>query len=48
MLMAEELAGNAEEYYRYEDRISSLKLERLKELKLKGYSSFSHDPNHAE
>ncbi len=38
-LVAEENAGNAEEYYKYEDRINSVKLVDVKELsKLKGHS----------
>ncbi len=38
-LISEENAGNAEEYYKYEGRINSVKLEGVKKLaKLKGYS----------
>jgi len=38
-LITEENAGNAENYYKYEERINSLKLEDLKKLaKLKAYS----------
>lgn len=38
-LIAEENAGNAEEYYRYEDKINSIKLEDVRKMaKLKGYS----------
>ncbi len=38
-LLQEELAGNAENYHKYHDKINSVKLENLKELiKLKGHS----------
>ena len=38
-LLQEELGGNAEEYYKYEDKISSVKLKDVQDLgKLKGYS----------
>jgi predicted Zn-dependent peptidase len=38
-LVSEEIAGNAEEYYKYEERINSVKLEEVQNLgKLKGYS----------
>ena len=38
-LITEENAGNAEEYYRYEEQINSVKLEEVRKLaKLKGYS----------
>ena len=38
-LLQEEIAGNAEEYYQYNEKISSVKLTDLKKLiKLKGYS----------
>lgn len=44
-LMIEEAAGNAEEYYRYEERINAIKLEDVRSLsKLKAYSSFSLVP----
>ena len=38
-LILEENAGKAEEYYKYHDRINSVKLEDVRNLaKLKGYS----------
>ncbi|MFA5173936.1 MAG: pitrilysin family protein [Candidatus Pacearchaeota archaeon] len=38
-LLQSELGGNAEEYYKYEDRINSVKLDEVRMLsKLKGYS----------
>ncbi len=41
-LISEENAGNAGEYYKYEERINKLKLEEVKKLvKLKGYSFFA-------
>lgn len=40
-LVYEELAGSAEEFYRYEERISELKLEEVRELgRLEDYSYF--------
>jgi predicted Zn-dependent peptidase len=44
-LMMEEISGKAEEYYRYEERINSVKLEDVRKLaKLKAFSSFSLIP----
>ena len=44
-LMLEEVAGNAEEYYKYEERIKNVKLEDVRKLaKLKDYSTFSLVP----
>jgi len=44
-LLTEEISGEAEEYYLYEDRISALKLEDIRKLsKLKQFSSFSLIP----
>lgn len=43
-LLIEEIAGHAEEYYKFEDKINSVKLEEVKKLKLKSYSSFSLVP----
>lgn len=44
-LLSEELGGNAENYYNYEDRINSIKLEDVRKLsKLKGYSFVSLIP----
>jgi predicted Zn-dependent peptidase len=41
-LISEENAGNAEEYYKYEDKINNLKLEDVRKMaKLKGYSFFA-------
>jgi len=46
LLMLEESAGNASEYYKYKDRILKVKLDEVKELsKLKNYSTFSLIPN---
>ncbi|MEM3171653.1 MAG: hypothetical protein QXL58_04675, partial [Candidatus Hadarchaeales archaeon] len=40
-LVYEELAGSAEEFYRYEERISEVKLEEVRELgRLKDYSLY--------
>ena len=44
MLMIEEASGNAEDYYKYEERISNVKAEDVKKIKLKGYSTFSLVP----
>jgi len=45
-LLQEEVGGNAENYYKYEDKINSVKLEEVSELsKLKGYSFMSLVPN---
>lgn len=44
-LVQEEIGGNAEEYYKYEDRINKVKLEDVRKLaKLKSYSTFSLIP----
>lgn len=44
-LMLEEASGDAEEYYKYEDKISSVKLQNVKDISnLKTYSSFSLIP----
>ena len=44
MLMLEEAAGDAEEYYKYDDKINAVKLKEVKEIKLKNFSSFSLVP----
>lgn len=45
-LISEENAGNAEEYYRYESRINSLKVEEVRKLaRLRGYSFIALVPN---
>jgi predicted Zn-dependent peptidase len=43
-LALEELGDNAEEYYQLEEKIKRLKLEDVKNFKLKGFSSFSLVP----
>lgn len=43
-LMLEEAAGNAEEYYNYDKIISEVKLQDVRDIKLRGYSSFSLIP----
>lgn len=44
-LLMEEIAGDAEEYYKYEERINSVKLEDVRKIgKLKSFSSFSLVP----
>jgi len=44
-LVQEELAGDAREFYRYEDKINSVKLEEVRKLsKIKGYSSIALVP----
>jgi len=45
-LLQEEIGGNAEEFYKYEEKINSVKLQDIKNLsKLKGYSFVSLVPN---
>jgi predicted Zn-dependent peptidase len=45
-LLQEEIGGNAEEFYNYEEKINSVKLQDVKNLsKLKGYSFVSLVPN---
>ncbi len=45
-LLQEEAGGDAENYYKYEDKINSVKLEDVRKLsKLKGYSFVSLIPN---
>lgn len=45
-LLQEEIGGNAEEFYKYEEKINSVKLQDVKNLsKLKGYSFVSLVPN---
>ncbi len=45
-LLQGEIGGDAEEYYKYEDRINSVKLKEVQELsKLKGYSFVALVPN---
>lgn len=45
LLVQEELNGNAEEYYKYEERINGIKLEDVKDIsKLKNFSAFSLVP----
>ncbi|PIN77248.1 hypothetical protein COV15_02785 [Candidatus Woesearchaeota archaeon CG10_big_fil_rev_8_21_14_0_10_34_12] len=45
MLLVEEFAGNAEEHYKYEERIKAVKLSNVKNIsKLKAYSTFSLIP----
>jgi len=44
-LISEEVAGNAKEYYKYEERVSDVKLEDVKKIsKIKNYSCFSLIP----
>lgn len=43
-LLVEEIGGDAEEYYKYDERILGVSLKDLKNFKLKGYSSFSLVP----
>ncbi len=43
-LIMEEIGGDAEEYYKYDDNILKVKLEDIKNFKLPGYSSFSLVP----
>ena len=44
-LMIEETAGNAEEYYKYEERIRAVKLDDVRKIaKLKSFSSFALVP----
>ncbi|MEK6820092.1 MAG: insulinase family protein, partial [Nanoarchaeota archaeon] len=44
-LIFEEITENAEEYYKYEERINSVKLEEIRKIaKLKTYSTFSLIP----
>lgn len=44
-LALEEFGAGAEEYYKFEEKIKSLKLEDVKNFKLKGFSSFSLVPD---
>jgi len=45
VIVQEELAGNADEYYRYEERINSARLEDVRKLAgIKNFSSFSLIP----
>ena len=44
-LLQEEIGGNAEEFYRYEERINSVKLQDVRQFsRLKGYSFVSLIP----
>jgi predicted Zn-dependent peptidase len=44
-LLLEEIAGNAEEYYKFEERINAVKLEDVRKLaKIKSISTFSLIP----
>ena len=43
-IMIEEIGGDAGEYYKYEERINSVKLDSIKNFKLKDYSTFSLIP----
>ena len=44
-LVQEEIAGNADEYYKYDERINEVKLDNIKKIsKLKSYSSFALVP----
>lgn len=44
-LAMEELGGNAEEYYKYDEYIKRVKLEDIKRIKIPGYSTFSLVPD---
>jgi predicted Zn-dependent peptidase len=43
-LMLEELSGNANNYYKYEENINQVKLSDIKNMKIKNYSAFSLVP----
>ncbi len=43
-MMLEECAGDADEYYKYRERISEVKLEDVRKFQLKNYSSFTLIP----
>jgi len=43
-LMLEEISGNAEDYYKYESNIHKVKLEDIKNIRIKNYSTFSLVP----
>jgi hypothetical protein len=43
-LVIEDLGKGAEEYYKFEDKINSLKFNDVKNFKLPGYSTFSLVP----
>jgi len=44
ILLEEEIAGSAFEYYKYEERVNSIKLSDIRNIKLKTYSTFSLVP----
>ena len=45
-LLQEEIAGNAKDYYNYEEKINAVKIEEIRKLaKLKSYSFFGLVPD---